>query len=52
MFSNIEVENTAMEVQEPGNINPQRQTEYVDEIDNRPQNSNNKNCIGKGVITV
>lgn len=52
MFSNIEVENTAKEVHEPGNTNPQKQTEYVDEIDSRPQNSNNRNCIGNGVITV
>lgn len=53
MFSNIEVENTAKEAHIPGNTNPQRQTEYVNGIDNRPKNSNNNSdCIGSGVITV
>lgn len=53
MFSNIEVENTAMEVQESNNTNPQRPIESVNKIDNRPpNNSNNSNFIGNGVITV
>lgn len=54
MFSNIEVEKNVMEVQESFNTNSQRQSEPVNNVNNRPQNpsSNNSNCVGNGVITV
>jgi len=60
MFSNIEVENDAIEVPVLHNIDPPRQVEHV----NRPQNTNtvecqnsknktiNSNPVGNGVITV
>lgn len=62
MFSNIEVENTAIEVLESHDMTSPRQVEDVNIINIRPQNtrisenstnqSNNSNFIGKGIITV
>lgn len=61
MFSNIEVENTAMEIQELHDINPSSQIQNVNmnikpQINQISQNSinqsNNTNCIGTGIITV
>lgn len=62
MFSNIEVENSPMEIQESYNINPLKPTENINRNDIRPQISrtsqhstnqcNDKISIGNGVITV
>jgi len=62
MFSNIEVENAVIEVHEPSDIIPPRQTENVSTIGIREQNSiipptstnqsNNSNRTGSGIITV
>lgn len=62
IFSNIEVENTAMETLESRAITPTRQVENVNRVNIIPQNtrvpqnstnqSNNSNFVGKGVITV
>jgi len=62
MFSNIEVENSVMEVHEPCDIIPPRQIENVSTVGIREQNSiipptstnqtNNNNRIGSGIITV
>lgn len=59
VFSNIEVENAVMEVQEPRDI-PLRQMENVSAVGIREQDSgipptnqsNNNNGIGSGIITV
>jgi len=56
MFSNIEVDNTPMEVQELCDIDPPRQLKNVNTTNIASQNStnqsNNNNCIGNGVLTV
>lgn len=55
MFSNIEVDNTAMEVEESHSINPPRQINRP-LINEMPQNNtnqtNNSNSVKNGVITV
>lgn len=56
MFSNLEVENTAMEVQESHTLNPLRQIDVRPQINGVPQNStyqtNNIDSVKNGVITV
>lgn len=62
MFSNIEVENTGIEVLESRDIISPRQVENVNRMDIIPLNtrisenstnqSNNSNFVGKGIITV
>jgi hypothetical protein len=55
MFSNIEVDKTAMEVQESHTINPRRQIDGP-QMNEMTQNSvnqtNNSNSVKNGVITV